>query len=975
MDGLKAVFTADTTDLVAKVNAAADKVNASVATISSAVDVAKNAFIGFIGVASVGAFASMVNGAINATASLKDLAQQTGMSEAALGAFRGVAGLSETSIETVASATNKLSKGLIANSEDGKMAGSALKAMGLEFGEFTKLNPDERMIAVANAMSGYADGADKSAAAQALFGKSGAELIPFLSDLAEKSGAITAKLTDQEVALRANQAAMADAFGDNLTEIKKNGESWKKELSLGILPALWEMSEAYKTVEKSGGGLKGSISELAKDGSITSWSRAAVTGATYVLDAFEGLKAVVTSVGKVVGANLAIAGAQITGVATAVSKAVNGDFKGAMDAMEESQRAQSAITKDLKTDLDATWGKTTLGQNLRDRMKDLRETGIEAQETKPKMDMVSVLDANKKALEAQKNAQKEAEKAAREHAAEIKKQEDAYIALTSKLSANLSEMNAEITGIGKLTPAQKEQIKILEDLRTGRLKLNPEQAAAIVAMSQEAIEQEKLVTQHRNDEEQIKKNTIANADFLDKQYAITLGIEAQITQVKDHTSKLGLNKEELVLLSAQKDIDTAATLEQKAAWAEQNSLGSDLVTQYKNQAEGLRTLAGLKQQGIHVQAAVDAQNAWQKTTDSIANGLGEALASAVIKGKLEWASLRDAMVRIIIDGALKNAITSVFSEAFSGVGGMLSSVIGGIKSSIGSAIGSAVGLPSGSSLISSAASALGLGGTGSGAAVAGGIAATGGGVAASTTAGTLAGGGALGAAGDFGLVASGGGAATSTAAASGSILSGSMMTGLGVLAAPIVLGMLLSGTRSVWDDAGQKQTLQGTYTGTQYTYQGSGENTSLAAIDYKDATLQVQPQIEPATGNLRYIVMDSDGRQLADVGDLGQLQSALPGFVPKFAAGGLHDGGVRLVGENGPELEVTGPSRIIDAQRTAQLFSGDGSRSLSDNADILRELKLLREVMEINTEHAESQADTLKGRNQQAPLRVTVVTV
>jgi tape measure domain-containing protein len=42
--------------------------------------------------------------------------------------------------------------------------------------------------------------------------------------------------------------------------------------------------------------------------------------------------------------------------------------------------------------------------------------------------------------------------------------------------------------------------------------------------------------------------------------------------------------------------------------------------------------------------------------------------------------------------------------------------------------------------------------------------------------------------------------------------------------------------------------------------------------------------------------------------------------VPKFASGGYHKGGVRLVGENGPELEVTGPSRIINADDTKAIL-------------------------------------------------------
>ena len=46
--------------------------------------------------------------------------------------------------------------------------------------------------------------------------------------------------------------------------------------------------------------------------------------------------------------------------------------------------------------------------------------------------------------------------------------------------------------------------------------------------------------------------------------------------------------------------------------------------------------------------------------------------------------------------------------------------------------------------------------------------------------------------------------------------------------------------------------------------------------------------------------------------------------VAAFAKGGFHAGGLRLVGENGPELEVTGPSRIYSASQTAAMLSGGG---------------------------------------------------
>jgi len=58
--------------------------------------------------------------------------------------------------------------------------------------------------------------------------------------------------------------------------------------------------------------------------------------------------------------------------------------------------------------------------------------------------------------------------------------------------------------------------------------------------------------------------------------------------------------------------------------------------------------------------------------------------------------------------------------------------------------------------------------------------------------------------------------------------------------------------------------------------------------------------------------------------------------VPRFAAGGSHMGGARIVGERGPELEFTGPSQIHSNANTMQMLS---------NAPVVSELKELRREM------------------------------
>jgi multidrug efflux pump subunit AcrA (membrane-fusion protein) len=47
--------------------------------------------------------------------------------------------------------------------------------------------------------------------------------------------------------------------------------------------------------------------------------------------------------------------------------------------------------------------------------------------------------------------------------------------------------------------------------------------------------------------------------------------------------------------------------------------------------------------------------------------------------------------------------------------------------------------------------------------------------------------------------------------------------------------------------------------------------------------------------------------------------------MPGFASGGSHRGGWRIVGEDGPEVEYTGPSRIMNGDQIASALAGGAS--------------------------------------------------
>ncbi|MER5174010.1 hypothetical protein [Thioclava kandeliae] len=92
------------------------------------------------------------------------------------------------------------------------------------------------------------------------------------------------------------------------------------------------------------------------------------------------------------------------------------------------------------------------------------------------------------------------------------------------------------------------------------------------------------------------------------------------------------------------------------------------------------------------------------------------------------------------------------------------------------------------------------------------------------------------------------------------------------------------------------------------------------------------------------------------------------GGVPAFARGGHHAGGLRLVGEKGPEIEATGASRIWSADQTRRMLSGGGGQGQGADAALLAEVKALRE--EVAGMRSEQRQLGLSGTNDMRKLRM-----
>lgn len=235
LDTLVIELVANTARLQGDMNKATGIVADSMRKVEGAVNLAKTAFAALGGAATLAGLVGMVKGSIDAAEALHDLSIQTGASVEALSAMAEVGKYTDTSVQTIAGAMNKLAKNMAVANEESKGTGQALKALGIDFDTFQKMKPEEQLLTVAKQMAGFADGSGKAAVAMTLFGKSGAEMLPFLKDYA-KVGADAATVTTE-------QAARADEFNDRVTELRATFDRVVRTLALDLLPVLQKLLE------------------------------------------------------------------------------------------------------------------------------------------------------------------------------------------------------------------------------------------------------------------------------------------------------------------------------------------------------------------------------------------------------------------------------------------------------------------------------------------------------------------------------------------------------------------------------------------------------------------------------------------------------------------------------------------------------------------------------------------------------------
>lgn len=222
-------------DIVAqdKTGAAFKSVKGGLDSIGNTVGMVTGKIAGLTAVLTAIGGVTQIKGLIDSADQMNKLSQKTGIAVAELSSLSNTADLAGVSNEQLGSALTKLNKSIAEAAAGSKEQSKAFKNLGINVKDANgNIRPTADILGdVAGAFSGAADGATKTQYAMALFGKAGADLIPFLN--LGKQG-----IKEFGASFGEDFAKNAEQFNDNLTKISQRIKGFYAEKSAPLLEAL-----------------------------------------------------------------------------------------------------------------------------------------------------------------------------------------------------------------------------------------------------------------------------------------------------------------------------------------------------------------------------------------------------------------------------------------------------------------------------------------------------------------------------------------------------------------------------------------------------------------------------------------------------------------------------------------------------------------------------------------------------------------
>lgn len=222
---------------------------------SGALDIAGKGLAGLAasGLVAAGAIGYGVKNVLDLGGSLSDMSAKTGIAIDSL-MILNQAG-KDAGIENLTGAVSKMQKVLIAVAEGGAgPAADALNQLGLSAKTLAKMPANEALDKIGAAIRKIDDPAKKAATSMAIFGKSGAELLPLFADAGALGNA--AGVIGGQAAIMAKNAAAFDQASDSLGHIGLKLQGFFVGIAGEVIPRLLIATNALDKIDLSGFGTK-----------------------------------------------------------------------------------------------------------------------------------------------------------------------------------------------------------------------------------------------------------------------------------------------------------------------------------------------------------------------------------------------------------------------------------------------------------------------------------------------------------------------------------------------------------------------------------------------------------------------------------------------------------------------------------------------------------------------------------------------
>ena len=186
---------------------------------------------------------AMAKGFADAGSAVDDMAQRTGMAAESVSALGYAAKMSGTDIGAVEKGVRKMQLSIADAAAGVPDAVEKFAAIGLSVADLQKMTPDQQFIAIADKLSKIEDPALKSAAAMEYFGKSGADMVPLLSEGGEGIRRLMDDANRLGQTMSGEDAAAAGRLGDVFDQLWAVIGSLQNRIGAALAPTLISLGE------------------------------------------------------------------------------------------------------------------------------------------------------------------------------------------------------------------------------------------------------------------------------------------------------------------------------------------------------------------------------------------------------------------------------------------------------------------------------------------------------------------------------------------------------------------------------------------------------------------------------------------------------------------------------------------------------------------------------------------------------------